>query len=123
MTPLYANHDVRKKLELYALGFLIVIAISYGLFRAYPLIIGPTITIYNPHDGDYVKNTTFEISGHVSRVKEITLQGRPIPIGTDGHFTELITAQKPYTLIVLTATDFYGKHVTKTIRVLPEVGQ
>lgn len=92
----------------------------YGAFRAYPLLVGPTITIYNPHDGDTVSSTTFELSGQVSRVKEITVQGRPIPIGTDGHFTEILLAQKPYTIIVLIATDFYGKSITKTIRVRPE---
>ncbi len=86
----------------------------------YPLVAGPSISLYNPHDGDTVPKTTFELSGHVSRVKEITIQGRPIPIGTDGHFTEILTAQAPYTVIVITATDFYGKSITKTLRVVPE---
>ena len=95
-------------------------ALSYGGFRAYPLIVGPKVTLYNPHDGDIVSSSTFELSGQVSRVKEITIQGRPIPIGTDGHFTEILVAEAPYTILVVTATDFYGKTITKTIRVIPK---
>jgi hypothetical protein len=83
-------------------------------------VVGPQITIYNPHDGDTVTSPTFELSGQVSKVKEITVQGRPIPIGTDGHFTEILLAQSPYTILVITATDFYGKAITKTLRVIPE---
>lgn len=113
-------YDLRKKLEIYGIMFLVIIALFYGIWKAYPLVVGPTVTIYNPHDGDTVKKTTFELSGQVSRVKEITIQGRPIPIGTDGHFTEILTAQAPYTILVITATDFYGKTITKTLRVIPE---
>ncbi len=115
-----SSYDFRKKLETYGIVALVLIALCYGGFKAYPLIIGPKITIYNPHDGDTVASTTFEISGQVSPVKEITIQGRPIPIGTDGHFTEILTAQYPYTVLVITATDFYGKTITKTLRVIPE---
>lgn len=120
MTPIHSPYDLRKKLEVYGVALLIIITLLFGGWKAYPLILGPTITIYNPHDGDTVKKTTFEVSGQVSRVKEITIQGRPIPIGTDGHFTEILVAQAPYTILVITATDFYGKTITKTLRVKPE---
>lgn len=120
MTPMLSPYDLRKKIEIYAIALLVVVAIAYGGFKTYPLLVGPAITIYNPHDGDIVAKTTFELSGKVSRVKEITIQGRAIPIGTDGHFIEILTAQAPYTTLVITATDFYGKTITKTLRVIPE---
>jgi hypothetical protein len=114
------HYDLRKKLEFYLIGGLVLLAVLYGGFRAYPLLAGPKITIYNPNDGDTVASTTFELSGQVTRVKEITVQGRSIPIGTDGHFTELLLAQSPYTIVVISATDFYGATITKTLRVRPE---
>ena len=82
MTPIY---DLRKQLEYYFLGALIVITIFYGLWRAYPLLAGPHITINTPKDGSMVASTTFVISGKVSRVKNIEIQGRPIPIDKDGN--------------------------------------
>ncbi len=113
-------YNLQKKLEIYGIIILICSAVGYGALKTYPLFVGPTVSIYNPHDGDTVASTTFEISGKVSRVKEITVQGRAIPIGTDGHFTEILLAQYPYTILVVTATDFYGKTITKTLRVKPE---
>ncbi len=112
-------YDTRKKLELFLIGFLLLVAFLYGGWKSYPLLAGPKVTVYNPQDGDIVASTTFEISGQATRVKEITIQGRPIPIGTDGHFTEILMAQLPYTILVITATDFYGATITKTLRVVP----
>ena len=116
---MFDPYDNRKKIEMFLLGLLVVISIIYGGFKTYPLINGPRVTIYNPQDGDIVSSSTFEISGIVTRVKEIMINGRPIPIGTDGHFTEILTAQSPYTTIVVTAHDFYGATITKTLRVIP----
>ena len=113
-------YDLRKKIEFYLIGGLVLLSLVYGGFRAYPLITGPKITIYNPQDGDSVASTTFELSGKVTRVKEISVQGRLIPIGTDGHFTEILVADAPYTILVIRATDFYGATITKTLRVVPK---
>ncbi len=117
MTPYY---DLRKRLELILLGILVLTALAYGAFRAYPLVAGPSIVIYNPGDGDYVASTTFEVSGLVKRANVLTLQGRPITIDTEGHFTETLVAQTPYTILVLVATDAYGETISKTLRVIPQ---
>jgi hypothetical protein len=112
--------DLRKQLELYFLGTLLIVAISYGIWRAYPLVAGPHITINSPKDGEIVSSSTFQISGRVSRVKNIELQGRPIPIDKDGNFTEILVAQAPYTIITLHAVDFYNKTITKVMKVVPK---
>jgi len=115
-----SSYDIRKKIEVFSIILLLIVAVSYGAFKTFPLVLGPSITIYNPRDGDTVARTTFELSGQVTRVKEITINGRPIPIGTDGHFTEILTAQAPFTVLVIVATDFYGKTTVKTLRVVPD---
>jgi hypothetical protein len=117
MIPYY---DLRKRLELALLVILVCAALAYGAFRAYPLVAGPSITIYSPGDGEYVASTTFEISGRVLRANIITLQGRPITIDTGGYFTETLVAQAPYTILVLVAQDAYGETVSKTIKVIPQ---
>jgi hypothetical protein len=113
-------YDNRKKIELLLVGLLLLAIVTYGFIRAYPLLRGPSIVIYYPHDGDVVASTTFEISGKVSHVKEISIQGRLIPIDTEGRFREILVAMPPYTILTLLATDFYGKTVTQTIRVVPQ---
>ena len=113
-------YDLRKKVELYFIGLLFIIALVYGGFRAYPLVAGPSITIYNLKDGDGVASTTFEISGRALRARKITLQGRPITIDTEGKFSQILVASFPYTILVLSATDSYGATITKTLRVIPK---
>lgn len=116
MSPI---NDFRKQLELYLFGILVIIAIFYGGWRAYPLVAGPHITIVSPEDGAIVASSSFSLVGKVSRVKNISIQGRSIPIDKSGNFNEILVAQAPYTLIVMTATDFYNKSITKTMRVIP----
>ncbi len=112
-------HDLRKQLETAFVLILFLVAVGYGLFRAYPLIVGPTITIITPQDGAFVASSTFQVSGIVKRAKEITLQGRPITINDKGEFNELLVATSPYTILILVATDKYGATITKTLRVIP----
>lgn len=114
------TYDVRTTIKKYSLVLLILIALGYAAFQAYPLLMGPTITIYYPHDGDIVSTSTFEISGRALRSKEITVQGRTISTDTDGTFRETLVAYPPYTIVVVTALDSYGKRVTKELKVLPK---
>lgn len=116
MAPIF---DLRKQLELYIFGSLLFISFIYGMWRAYPLIAGPHITINSPYDNEIVSSSTFQISGRVSRVKDIAVQGRSIPIDKEGNFSEILISQSPLTIITLTATDFYNKTITKVIRVVP----
>lgn len=113
-------YDLRKRLEIIFVVTLVLVAIAYGIFRAYPLVAGPSITLYGLRDGDYVASTTFEVSGQVERAAVITLQGRPITIDTEGRFSETLVAQFPYTILVVEAKDAYGESVVKTIKVIPQ---
>ena len=114
------TRDFIKQLELYIFSTLFLIAFFYGCWRAYPLLAGPHITINTPKEGGVVSSSTFQISGRVSRVKNIEIQGRPIPIDKEGNFSEILVAQAPYTIITLYATDFYDKAITKVLHVTPE---
>jgi len=112
-------NDLRRQVETVLIVILLFLALSYGIFRAYPLLTGPSIKILNLIDGSTVANTTFQISGIATRAKEITLQGKPITIDNKGNFTETLVATYPYTILVLVATDKYGAVETKTLRVIP----
>lgn len=114
------DFNIRKQLEIYFFVCVACIAISYGLWKAYPLVRGPQITIISPMDGSTVSSTTFQISGKVTHVKNIWIQGRVIPIDTEGNFSEILVPSLPYTIITITATDFYDKTITKTLRVIPK---
>ena len=113
-------YDLRKQLEIYLFAALLLATLMYGTWRAYPLIAGPHVSITAPTDGATVASTTFTITGRVSRVKNIEIQGRPIPIDKDGNFSEILVAQEPYTILSIKATDFYDKTIVKTLHVIPK---
>lgn len=113
-------YDLRKQIEIFFIVALVAVALLYGGFRAYPLVAGPSITLYGLQEGDYVASTTFEVSGQVNRASVITLQGKPITIDTEGRFSETLVAQHPYTILVIEAKDAYGESVVKTIKVIPQ---
>jgi hypothetical protein len=115
-----APNTLRKRIGLFFLFLLIIIPIGYGGFRAYPLLAGPRITVITPHDGQMVASTTFAITGSVKRANSIFLQGKPITINARGEFTETLVSYAPYTILVLVATDKYGKTATTTLRVIPK---
>ena len=109
----------REQIKIILFTSLFVVAVAYGIFRAYPLIVGAKIIVNYPSDGDTVASTTFEISGQVIRAKEIKIQGKPVTIDTEGNFSETLVASLPYTIIVLEATDKYDGKIVKTLRVAP----
>lgn len=114
------HRDLRRQLEMILFFGVILTAMLYGAWKAYPLLAGPSINVFSALPDGEVSTSTFEIKGQVARVKEITLQGRIIPIDTEGKFNELLVVDDPFSTIVITATDFYGKTITKTFRVFPK---
>lgn len=108
-----------KKIEIGIFLFIFLAALIYGIFRAVPLLSGPSIEILSPKNGDVVASTTFEISGRVLRAKEILLQGKPISTDTEGYFSERLVSSSPYTIIILVATDKYGRREMEELNVVP----
>lgn len=120
MATRYSNpRNLRKVLGIGSIILLILIPLSYAIFRASPLIIGPQISITSLKDGDTVASSTFQLVGIVKRANKIILQGKPITIDGKGQFSETLVAYPPYTILVLVATDQYGKAATTTLRVIP----
>lgn len=111
--------SIRNKITKWSLALLLGIILIYGLFRVYPIVVGPVITLTSPQDGEIVASSTFLVTGKVARAKEITLQGRPITIDTEGNFKETLVTHSPYTILVLEAIDTYGKKVQRVVQVRP----
>lgn len=110
----------REKIKLFFFVVLIILTISYGIWRAVPLILGTSITIYSPRDFDIVASSSFQISGRVVRATEVKIQGKTISTDTDGNFNETLIASPPSTLVVIEAKGKYNADIIKTITVVPK---
>lgn len=110
---------IRENLIRWTLVVIALLFTTYGVTKALPYLLGPSLVVLNPHEGDRVASTTFTVSGRALRSNEITLQGKPITIDTNGYFNEVLVSYAPYTILTVEATDKYGKKVTKRITVSP----
>jgi hypothetical protein len=111
--------SLRNTIAKTSLLILLIVVFGYGIFRLYPFLAGPSITLETPKEGESIASSTFIVSGTVKRAKEITLQGRPISIDTEGNFKETLVTHAPYTILVVEAIDAYGKKDRKVVQITP----
>ncbi len=97
---------------------LALIIVSYTIFQAHKIIIGPQVTIHTPTNGATVANTLLMVTGTAERVSLLTMNGRSIFIDTNGAFAEKLLLSPGYNTITIEAQDKFGKKITKSLQVV-----
>jgi len=92
---------------------LIFIFAVYGLFEAENFLTGPKITINAPQNGQVFTSSDTEISGKVSNISLLYLNGRQIFTDKNGNFKETILLAKGYNIVELRAKDKFGREIKK----------
>jgi hypothetical protein len=92
-----------------------IVVLGYSTYRIYPLISGPKITIISPSKGEVVSSEVIKIKGIALRAKEVKVFDRIISIDPEGNFEEEIIKQHPYTDVIVTAKDKYGRIATQKL--------
>ena len=107
-----------NKLKIFFFFILSILIIIYTFYKISDYFIGPKLTIISPIDGQTVNEETFFVKGNIKNVKEIKLNGREINIDEKGNFKEELITHSPITIIVINATDRYGKTLEKILKVV-----
>ena len=66
---------------------LVILGYSYFAFRDY--INGPKIIVIEPINGSTISTSTILVKGQAFRIKDISLNGRPILIDENGNFKKI----------------------------------
>lgn len=93
----------------------ILFLVSYGIFNARNLLIGPTIEIFSPAKDTETAENILTVSGRASNVAFISLNQRPISIDTEGLFQEKLLLSPGSNIIEIKAVDRFKKEAQKTI--------
>src|SRR5574343_123706 len=105
------RYDTKRLLTLAI--FLIISTLIFGYiyfaFRDY--IRGPFLSITSPENGSTVATSTAIIRGKALRIKDISINGRPILIDREGNFAELVLLAPGYNPSLIKAIDKFNRTI------------
>ncbi|MEK7184751.1 MAG: hypothetical protein AAB683_01275 [Patescibacteria group bacterium] len=105
------RYEIKKILGIAV--FIIISASIFGYiyfaFRDY--INGPYISITKPINGSSIGTSTVLISGQAKRIRDITLNGKPILIDKQGNFAEILLLSPGYNVSMLNAVDKFNRTI------------
>ena len=106
----------RRIILLSIIAAALLLAITFILFQARYLIIGPQISITSEPIGPQNEREV-EIAGTAHNISHLWLNGRPIYTDIDGTFKEELILENGYTTMTLRAEDRYGRstEITRTL--------
>ena len=92
----------------------LVLIAGYGLVEAWPLIIGPSLSIESPAEGASFPDGIVSVRGKASRVALLTLDGATLLHDEQGEFDTTLTFPSGGSILTFAAVDRFGRRVTMT---------
>ena len=112
------NRNAKAIVRFCFISAFVLIIVIYSFFQAYKLIAGPQITIYSPQNGSSYNSPLIEINGNAQNISSISLDDRSIFISTKGDFKEKLLLLPGYNIIVIKASDRFGKKTEKRLELI-----
>jgi hypothetical protein len=104
-------------IKLFLISASVLLLISYGIFNARNLIIGPTIEIFSPTDNLETEQNILTIKGKATNISFLSLNEKPIFVNTEGLFEEKLLLSPGSNIIEIKAKDRFKKEILKTLKI------
>lgn len=98
--------------------FLILAFAGYFFYQSRTFVFGPGISVFEPSDGEIVRNSHVVVKGKAKNIASLELDGRRIFTLEDGSFQEDLLLASGYNIIELSAEDKLGQKIEKQIAVM-----
>jgi hypothetical protein len=98
----------------YLIALVLFILVSYGLFEAWPLIVGPSLSIESPQNEQTYPDGIVTVKGRALRIAMLTLDGASVLHDKDGSFSSTLTFPRGESILTFVATDRFGRRVSAT---------
>jgi len=95
----------------------VLLLISYGIFNARNLIMGPTIEVFNPAKDMETTKNVITVKGRVQNATFISLNQKPIFVDTEGLFEEKLLLSPGSNIIEIKARDRFKNEIQKTLKI------
>ncbi len=103
------RNGIKKIIKTSILSIVILIIVGYGVFATHDYLFGPKIIILKPENGSTFYSPKIEISGIAKRIKEISINNRPITIDENGNWNESGLLSHGYNIFSIKAQDKFGR--------------
>lgn len=98
----------------YLIALVLFVLIGYGLIEAWPLLVGPSLSILSPAQNAPYPGGIVSIQGTAARAASLTLNGTPILHDQNGGFSSTLTFPRGGSILTFVVTDRFGRTVTET---------
>lgn len=95
-----------------------IFLVSYSIFQARFLILGPQIWLINPQNGQTVRNPLITIEGRAKNVAWISLNDRQIFTDEHGVWSEKLILSQGLSIMTVKARDRFGREREKNIQIV-----
>jgi hypothetical protein len=103
--------DTKKIIKIIGILIIVLFMVIYIIFESHSLIRGPEIIIDSPENGTLISTSTVIIHGKALRVKDITLNNRPILIDQYGNFEEVLLLHPGYNVSLFYGEDKFNRTI------------
>jgi hypothetical protein len=104
-------------IRLFVIIAFVLLLISYGIFNARNLIVGPIIEVFSPAKDMETTENVIDIKGRAENVAFISLNEKPIFVNQEGFFDEKLLLSPGSNIIEIKAIDRFKKEILKTIKI------
>jgi len=98
----------------YLIGAILLALIVYGGIEAWPLILGPGLSISSPSDYGSYPGGIVPVEGVAPRAVALSLNGAILLHDQEGRFSSTLTFPQGGSILTFEARDRFGRTVTAT---------
>jgi hypothetical protein len=114
--------EKRFNVKYFTITLVVILLVSYGLFNARNLILGPEVEIFNPINNTETTDNLTKVSGQAKNITYISLNEKQIFVDKEGMFQEKLLLNPGSNLIQIRAQDRFKKEIVKSLKIYYKQG-
>ncbi len=100
------------------IALIVIILLSYIVWRSLDYIRGPRITIFEPAQHISLATSTVMVHGQAERINTITFNGSPLSIDETGKFNHIAIVFPGLNIFTIVAKDVFGREIRSELRIV-----
>jgi hypothetical protein len=109
------REDLKKMLTLSGTIAFLVVLVLYAVYQGRSVLFGSKLFVAKV--GSVQTGNVLSLSGIAEHAKQLTIDGRSVPLDSNGSFSESVALQSGVNIITVASVDTFGKTKTQTLSI------